>query len=77
MGKYRTLYYCLFGKVSNIIDAIDLMGDPPEQVLKQARTWLIQALQETEEAYLDEEKTPENQSYSSRTSGEPERQKEK
>ena len=54
MGEYRALYYRLFGKVSNIIDAIDLMGDPPEQVVKQVRSWLIQALKEAEEAYLDE-----------------------
>ena len=54
MDMYRSLYFSLFGKVSNIIEAMDLMGDPPEVIIKHVRTWLVQALQETEEMYLSE-----------------------
>src|SRR5699024_3148382 len=58
---YKYLYFRLFGKISDMVEAVDIMGDPPEQVLKQVRSWLIQALQEAEEAYLNEGETPENQ----------------
>ena len=58
---YKYLYFRLFGKISDMVEAVDIMGDPPEQVLKQVRSWLIQALREAQEAYLNEGETPENQ----------------
>ena len=58
MEIYRSLYFALFGKVSDIIEAMDLMGDPPEVMVKQVRSWLIQTLQEAEEMYLREGELP-------------------
>ena len=57
MGDYKSLYFHLFGKVSNTIAAIDLMcaagkANDPEQIVGMARESLVKALRETEEMYL-------------------------
>ena len=45
---YKKLYFHLMGSVANLVDSIDMMGDPPEKVLG----WLVEAMREAEELYL-------------------------
>ena len=52
--NYKKLYFHLAGRIADIIDSIDLMGDPPEKVLGYVRGWLVDAMQEGEELYLQE-----------------------
>lgn len=56
---YKKLYFHLAGRIADIIDSIDLMRDPPEKVLGYVRSWLVDAMQEGEELYLQE---PEDES---------------
>ena len=42
--KYKKLYFHLAGRIADIIDSIDLMGDPPEKVLGYVRGWLVDAM---------------------------------
>ena len=51
---YQKLYFHLVGQISDIIDSIDLLGDPPEKIVEYVRQWLIDTLQEAEEIYLQE-----------------------
>ena len=51
---YKKLFFHLTGRIANIIDSIDLMRDPPEKVLGYVRGWLVEAMQEGEEFYLQE-----------------------
>ena len=51
---YKKLYFHLAGRIADIIDSIDLMGDPPEKVLGYVRGWLVEAMREGEELYLQE-----------------------
>ena len=51
---YKKLYFHLAGRIANIIDSIDLMGDSPEKVLGYVRGWLADAMREGEELYLQE-----------------------
>lgn len=51
---YKKLYFHLAGRIADIIDSIDLMRDPPEKVLGYVRGWLVDAMQEGEELYLQE-----------------------
>ena len=51
------LSFCVFCGVA--IDSIDLMVDSPEKVLGYVRGWLVDAMQEGEELYLQE---PEDES---------------
>ena len=57
--NYKKLYFHLAGRVADIIDSIDLMVDSPEKVLGDVRGWLVDAMQEGEEFYLQE---PEDES---------------
>ena len=52
--NYKKLYFHLAGRIADIIDSIDLMRDPPEKVLGYVRGWLVDAMQEGEELYLQE-----------------------
>lgn len=52
--NYKKLYFHLAGRIADIIDSIDLMRDPPEKVLRYVRGWLVDAMQEGEELYLQE-----------------------
>lgn len=56
---YKKLYFRLAGRIADIIDSIDLMVDSPEKVLRYVRSWLVDAMQEGEELYLQE---PEDES---------------
>lgn len=56
---YKKLYFHLAGRIADIIDSIDLMVDSPEKVLRYVRSWLVDAMQEGEELYLQE---PEDES---------------
>ena len=56
---YKKLYFHLAGRIADIIDGIDLMVDSPEKVLGYVRGWLVDAMQEGEELYLQE---PEDES---------------
>ena len=49
---YKKLYFHLMGSVANLVDSIDMMGDPPEKVLGCVRGWLVEAMREAEELYL-------------------------
>ena len=51
---YQNLYFHLVGQISDIIESIDLLGDPPEKIVEYVRQWLIDTLQEAEEIYLQE-----------------------
>ena len=52
--NYKKLYFHLAGRIADIIDSIDLMVDSPEKVLRYVRSWLVDAMQEGEELYLQE-----------------------
>ena len=51
---YKKLYFHLMGSVANLVDSIDVMGAPPEKVLGCVRGWLVEAMREGEELYLQE-----------------------
>ena len=55
---FRKLYFHLFGKISGIIESIDLLGDPPEKIVEYIQQWLVDAVQEAEEMYLNEGELP-------------------
>ena len=53
-ANYKKLYFHLTSRIANVIDSIDLMKDPPEKVLGYVRGWLVEAMQEGEDLYLQE-----------------------
>ena len=51
---YRKLYYRLMGRIEDIIGSMEILADPPEKVVKCVREWLIEAVRDAEDFYLEE-----------------------
>lgn len=63
-SNYKRIYFHLVGKVSNIIDAMDLMcaagaANDPKEILQMTREGLKAALLEAEEMYIEQEEQDE------------------